>query len=273
MSSTCIVCNDTVGLTFGNTLQTIFYVNTANTINKEKLLKECFKQIIETSNLKEPYFFFTKDVIKTITIGNHSKHQQTMHINLFPSAYYRIYKLKIKGIVNEPICVLCCSSDTFNDVVIKLKKKYKNISGGEFKYNIVTLKNDTPLNTYNFNTGTYCYNEITFEKKITEQKNTINNETIDRNSIKKSKNKKKIPVTVKNKLWSIYFGDIMTGICQCCFTTPIHFTNFDCGHIISEYDGGSISIDNLKPICRTCNSSMGTQNMEVYIKKYGFKKT
>jgi hypothetical protein len=81
-----------------------------------------------------------------------------------------------------------------------------------------------------------------------------------------------IPIPVKNALWMKYFGNNMDGICQCCRTTPIHLTNFDCGHILSEHSGGTVHLDNLKPICRTCNSSMGTQNMDEYATKYGFDK-
>lgn len=36
---------------------------------------------------------------------------------------------------------------------------------------------------------------------------------------------------------------------------------FDCGHIISEFNNGNTNIDNLIPVCRQCNSSMYTQNM------------
>ncbi len=52
----------------------------------------------------------------------------------------------------------------------------------------------------------------------------------------------------------------------------ISVKNFDCGHIISEKNGGIVSLDNLKPICRLCNSSMSTNNMDDFIKKYGFDK-
>jgi hypothetical protein len=84
--------------------------------------------------------------------------------------------------------------------------------------------------------------------------------------------KEKIPLPVKHALWAKYFGDKMNGVCLCCKTSPIHSTNFDCGHIESEYHGGAVHLDNLKPICRICNSSMGTQNMNEYMKKYGFDK-
>jgi len=89
---------------------------------------------------------------------------------------------------------------------------------------------------------------------------------------KVKKPKEKIPVSVKNTLWSQHFPNVLEGKCKCCQTEVISRNNFDCGHIISEKEGGKIHLDNLKPICRSCNSSMGTQNMTDYMKKYGFDK-
>jgi hypothetical protein len=45
--------------------------------------------------------------------------------------------------------------------------------------------------------------------------------------------------------------------------------SFNCGHIIAEANGGEIIVSKLKPICQNCNSSMGTKNMDDFIK--GFK--
>jgi 5-methylcytosine-specific restriction endonuclease McrA len=89
---------------------------------------------------------------------------------------------------------------------------------------------------------------------------------------KVKKPKEKIPASVKNTLWSQNFPNVLEGKCKCCQTEVISRNNFDCGHIISEKEGGKIHLDNLKPICRSCNSSMGTQNMTDYMKKYGFDK-
>lgn len=86
------------------------------------------------------------------------------------------------------------------------------------------------------------------------------------------RSKEKIPVPVKNALWSLHFQNNITGICQCCKTENISRNNFDCGHIVSEKYGGNVELTNLRPICRACNSSMGTMNMDEYIKKYGFDK-
>ena len=89
---------------------------------------------------------------------------------------------------------------------------------------------------------------------------------------KVKKTKQKIPPSVKNALWSHYFESSLQGNCQCCKTEVISRNNFDCGHIISEKEGGEVTLDNLKPICRSCNSSMGTMNMNDFIKKYGLDK-
>jgi len=87
---------------------------------------------------------------------------------------------------------------------------------------------------------------------------------------KEKKTKEKIPASVKNTLWSNHFDNSIQGNCQCCKTEVISKNNFDCGHIISEKNGGKVHLDNLKPICRSCNSSMGTTNMNDFMTKYGF---
>ena len=49
-------------------------------------------------------------------------------------------------------------------------------------------------------------------------------------------------------------------------------TNWECGHIISDKDGGDLSISNLRPLCSTCNKSMGARNMKDYVKEFLSKK-
>jgi hypothetical protein len=85
------------------------------------------------------------------------------------------------------------------------------------------------------------------------------------------KKKKPIPAALKRKVWAKWLGE-ETGKakCLCCNLTDITQLNFHCGHIISEAEGGELKVDNLKPICQSCNSSMGTTNMDEFMKKYGF---
>jgi len=109
------------------------------------------------------------------------------------------------------------------------------------------------------------------EKNIQFENNNIDDKIKDIISFKKIK-KEKIPLSVKNTLWSLFFKNNIQGNCQCCKFEIISKNNFDCGHIISEKNGGKIEFDNLKSICRSCNSSMGTTNMNDFMIKYGFDK-
>ena len=94
-------------------------------------------------------------------------------------------------------------------------------------------------------------------------------ENKNNSKIKTYKKKSVIPAVIKNSLWQKYFNESTTGKCCSCNIENISRGNFDCGHIISEHNGGLVTIDNLKPICRLCNSSMSTMNMDEFIKKYG----
>lgn len=78
-----------------------------------------------------------------------------------------------------------------------------------------------------------------------------------------------IPPTVKNVLWYKYFNNNITGKCCCCKIENISIGNFVCGYIISKCNGGTESVNNLKPICRLCKSSIKTMNMDDFMNKYG----
>ena len=291
MTSINIVCNDNVGVSCThNSSQMSFYIESKNTSDDTKLLKACLDQILNKFNPQEPYFFYSKDLSKATRINISANRENLIFVELWQTTY-RLYKLKFSSITDNPIYFLCVSSDLVSDVIGKLKRKWKNCTNGVFKYNNVILDINTPLDKYNFNSGNYSMNEIIFEKteipvkkipKIKEDStiNEIDNSktkfndgnSTENKTTKKKKSKEKIPLPVKHALWAKYFGETMSGICHCCKTTPIHSTNFDCGHILSEKFGGIVHLDNLKPICRTCNSSMGTQNMDDYMEKYGLDK-
>ncbi len=114
------------------------------------------------------------------------------------------------------------------------------------------------------------------KKEIAELNNKLEIEINKNKEIKKDiKHKKKkeiIPTTVKNTVWRQEFNDNIEGKCICCKVENISKQNFHCGHIVSEKNGGKVNLDNLKPVCASCNLSMGTMNMNDFIKKYGFDK-
>jgi hypothetical protein len=90
-------------------------------------------------------------------------------------------------------------------------------------------------------------------------------------TIKKSStsSKKKIPKKIKNDSWDQYIGKkIAETQCLCCRTSKIGAKDFIAGHILSESNGGKITVDNIVPICSGCNLSMKTTNMDEFIKEH-----
>jgi len=81
--------------------------------------------------------------------------------------------------------------------------------------------------------------------------------------------KKQIPQSVRIAVWDKYIGRAVGETnCTVCNTTKISQFNFHCGHVIAEKNGGDICIENLKPICKSCNSSMKTMNLDEYKQQY-----
>ena len=80
--------------------------------------------------------------------------------------------------------------------------------------------------------------------------------------------RKSIPKAVKDKVWNTYIGKSCgIGKCYCC-DTIIDSKNFDCGHVVAAAHGGKNVTENLRPVCSTCNKSMGTQNMDEFKRIY-----
>jgi hypothetical protein len=84
---------------------------------------------------------------------------------------------------------------------------------------------------------------------------------------KTKKKKKAIPATIKRLVWNTNIGEMIgKSKCLCCNSTDITQMSFNCGHIVAEANGGDTIVSNLKPICQNCNSSMGTKNMDEFMK-------
>jgi hypothetical protein len=83
--------------------------------------------------------------------------------------------------------------------------------------------------------------------------------------------KQKIPATVKNAVWCTYMGDTTErGKCYCCGVESISKGNFATGHVVAEARGGAVTLQNLRPVCTLCNSSMGKTDMHTFMARHGF---
>lgn len=119
--------------------------------------------------------------------------------------------------------------------------------------------------------GMVIQNRDNYDILIDDLKKIYNKEDIE---IKTYNNiKKKIPSNVRENVWKKYLIETnqITNEIKC----PISFCNkmidsfnFECGHIISDYNKGKISLDNLRPICSSCNKSMGRQNWDDFENRF-----
>jgi hypothetical protein len=81
--------------------------------------------------------------------------------------------------------------------------------------------------------------------------------------------RKKIPKNIRSLVWNKYIGaDITAAKCMCCREEKITINNWHCGHVLAEARGGDTTINNLRPICAPCNSSMGTKSMNEFTEEY-----
>jgi len=78
------------------------------------------------------------------------------------------------------------------------------------------------------------------------------------NKHKRKYKKKQIRKAIRDQTWLQYFGKCYEHKCYIIWCKNIiSVTNFHAGHIIPESKHGKANIENLRPICSSCNLSMG----------------
>ena len=108
------------------------------------------------------------------------------------------------------------------------------------------------------------------QKRLAEEEQKRLDEEKKREKEDAKKKKQSIPKNVRLIVWNHYIGeDIIKHRCLCCKKVVISNTNFEVGHVLSEKNGGTHEINNLRPICFACNHSMGAENMIDFVVKYG----
>jgi hypothetical protein len=81
----------------------------------------------------------------------------------------------------------------------------------------------------------------------------------------KGAKRRPIPVAVRYAVWNAWMGGscVGAGPCHVC-GRAINQQEFECGHVVPVALGGCNSVGNLRPICRSCNRSMGAQNLDAF---------
>lgn len=139
------------------------------------------------------------------------------------------------------------------------------------KKHIKNSNQDTDLNQKKTYTCVKC-NYITYRKSDytrhckTKKHIEKSSELIIYNKYKKQS----ISKSTKKASWEMHSNRQYDIKCCCCNYEYINPNSCSYGHIVSEYNGGSIKLYNIIPICYNCNSSMGKVNMHVFMLKNGY---
>lgn len=147
-------------------------------------------------------------------------------------------------------------------------------------YKKLQKDNETFYDIYNYEKNISENDSLFYfdEKKCLNNKityTTKNNNFIDWIKDRKNKpyhkykkNKSSITPYKKKKVWINHYGDVEEGKCPISFCKNILKkgvqNGYQCGHIISEKNGGETEPNNLRPICAGCNQSMTHKNWDQY---------
>ena len=90
---------------------------------------------------------------------------------------------------------------------------------------------------------------------------TASSNTTTRTKIKNGRKRKaNIPKALREQVWIKTCGERFSRPCYISWcANTISVFDFHVGHDKPESKGGTLSIDNLKPICARCNLSMGSK--------------
>lgn len=83
--------------------------------------------------------------------------------------------------------------------------------------------------------------------------------------------KERIPDYIKYGCWKNYAGNRRKVDCWVNCGDQITIHSFHAGHIRAENEGGEMRVENFRPICGRCNSSIGTKHMHDFVVIHGLK--
>jgi 5-methylcytosine-specific restriction endonuclease McrA len=85
---------------------------------------------------------------------------------------------------------------------------------------------------------------------------------------KPKRQRRSLPAAVRSAVWNAWNGRA-SGVAPCTVCgTRVSQQDFECGHVVAASLGGPDTVENLRPVCRLCNRSMGTENLHEFRARY-----
>lgn len=238
-------------------------------VDTMKALKENFELINKNTPLPEFSENIDKNIPETVALQFKQEYRniwsKTTRANR-PTIYFTFFQEAL-GVITEKLKISSAAE------LQKIIKDYnEKLSNWDYSmYPDPKTVSDAMIQKC-LNTGMYLglYKHISDDYGYEWVKEIVYQHTGE--NMKKTKkpitnNKKTIPKTLKMTIWNENIGkNIRTAYCICCNNNEIKVEDFHAGHIIAESAGGETNQTNLLPICAICNTSMGTTNMNDFVK-------
>lgn len=77
--------------------------------------------------------------------------------------------------------------------------------------------------------------------------------------------KTRIPADIRMQVWRNLYNTSLMGKCYTC-CKELSYIDMECGHIVARALNGPDTVENLLPVCKTCNKDMGVMNLLEYKK-------
>jgi uncharacterized protein (UPF0335 family)/uncharacterized C2H2 Zn-finger protein len=217
-----------------------------------------------------------------------SKHKKMCNNNIEQIDYKKMCNNNIKQIDYKKMYInIIIKIEKIEEENKNIKEDYKKIINKIYKMKkeqnkILKVKNNNNLkhNSISKTDNTNLKHNSISKTDNTNLKHNSISETDDINlehqPIYKNNNvsyKKKISESKKTDVWNTYIGEnVGKSECKSCKIKEITSRNFQVGHIIAEANGGTLDINNLRPICIKCNLSMGISHMHDFMQQNNYGK-
>ena len=233
------------------------------TFNNENNMRELFNSINKDSYKNQ--WFINSDEFKQIKITEFNKLLKEYCGDFF--AKKKSDKGKLYTI--EEFTKILNSYNFFNNMKMTSLEYYKLIE--EKNNRFYELFNYTDHFTNNINCFYKDEHKNIENKIVMSLKNNNFFQWLQKNTnpIHKFRYTKcKISTLLRKQVWNKYFDTQTKHVCTISGCNNILDNTikngWEAGHIISEFNGGCTDLNNLKPICKSCNCCMGTQNWTDY---------
>ena len=235
-------------------------------VNSQKEYIELFDEINKDS---DRYKYKHLPIFEKEIISNIKELLNKDYVSLLPkrsSAIGRIYTLAefIEKILNNKIIDKLCPNFTPEEIVAFLKKKEKNFFE-KCKYLKKIIGDDKDefnmkeQDIINKRIGCMFMKRNNFFQWILDETVVVEHNFNKRPSISSK---------LRTAVWEKYFKSSSDANCPVIYCDTRIYRNdsntWDCGHIKSHFNGGETNIENLKPICKTCNNKMKETNWNIY---------